>query len=654
MIKRSRLYKKNREIIIITNRNPNEWAILYRISSIYKTTKTRKSNTQSVLLLSLKKNYRSNMTRLITIISLIHAISYVSANDLILPNTHRLNSDVETLIEKIITDFSKSDSFIVVRCTESDLKNVSYEVSKNLTGNLRILKGKAKFEYSFEAFAKLYFSKAFAIDMIRNSDVVLLIDDLNMDYRFPFVLKDTERLFVAVTSAQSKNIDIKNYPKSVVLNVTDDNVDVSVYDIPEKCANTELIQSSLFNRSTGIIENHEVIINEKRCRKIRVMFIMYSVLYEDPEDQMNRIKSHYLYKILSIVAKQMNKEIRIITVNSKIGLYSFTEEKKVLKHQIFAQFIFNDRHWLAGKMFGIAQQPAEGFLFLGTEDVVWLVINKNPFKYHIVILIKFAALYLLLLTCFLFMKIVTLKITKKKWNYDMTGFFMSCWSILLSVSVPRQPSHGFQRTLFISWTVASSVLTLCHYYSIFIKLTNPSLPKLSTQSDLLKSDIKLYVFSEEYAEIAFSKIDFKPKYESFFGLNGNDEKYNVSFIKYVQNLMEIEDDCAILADRGTLEMAFQKYDTSYYYMKEVIFTYPIHIYSAFLNNLSKTIFEKMNILMNTGIMNMFSNRTNSKINDAEYKIDLQCLSRIYFIMALIYTYSIFIFVLECFAHRNGI
>lgn len=577
------------------------------------------------------------------------------------------NNMLENLMTSYIEKFNNPYLLIVLFSTSDIIGDVSSPSEYLFTMDIVPKIHKPTYIFRYTEFVKRYNNDFLRNIIFRKVDTILIIDDMHHSHEtfFPQVFDNVNQTFLVFGYPGKTNF--QRNPNSIYLFFGEERIHVMHYKFSQ-CGDNELV-SEIFIQVNNMSHAHT---RDKpmpiayEC-KINAIFILYSIMSSSWEEQVQFIASHFIYKIFKIISEHLKFQIIITGYSSKNGPYSAE-----IKNNVFTRFkmdihsikiVYNDMHWMSGKPHQMRQLNSNLISFLNSEKIIWLIVNRlNPYiNWNYLFTKSLIMVLIILLIIFITMYSTNVPLKKYKSRCDFPQMVILSWSILLGVSVPRQPKQYFVRVLFISWTISSSVLTMCYYCKLLNDLTLPPLNTIKTNNELIKSKIPLYVFSKDYADIAFTNtkdISIKPvEYTHFFGHHGEEVLKNETFIEFVENIIRSGQQSAILLDESLSRKIMSKYPlVEYYSLAEAVTSYSVNFYAYVNTDLTAKIRKKSIALMETGVFlkeqkDYSTERGKSSLKSEDTNIKL--FINLYIFIAILYVLAFVIFIWEILRKKFG-
>lgn len=569
--------------------------------------------------------------------------------------------EVTQAMNVLVRAYFRSKSIIIVKCHYGELSN-----SPIIFGDVYDLHVKTDTPvYLYDCLTFLngingMSSFNFVTD---NADIVFMVDTLEKSVQLSQVQFDAETQLILLIMEQKHKVISKTNPNFLIIEVLSTKMNIHSLKIEQLCVLQSNV-SVVVKRSKMKPFKPKIDVKEWGSRmfintcSVTTAFILNEMVQENTEFQLDFVKKHFVYKLFRCVGKIMNFQ-------PNIGIYQF-EKKAVFEVQNSGalSLVYYSSHWMIGKYFTTGVRCSKSLIFMGMEDIVWLLVNQKTYTQNAIFMVFIFFFSIILVAILLTIEKL---IVKSSGTLGILSTLLLSWSILLSVGIPQQPSKKLFRIFFFAWTLISAVLTLCFYNKVLSSMMAIDDFKIHSQDDLLASDIPMLVFSEEYADIAFSSLDrnkIRP-YESYFGHHGQDIKKNISFFKLCNELLENGKTFAILMDyslsRNILEES-KINDKSYYYIPEVVTSYPVMIKPSFSNNFTIGLVNTVKRLEEAGIVQHIMDSSNRfrRYSLSKYLLNLALIREedddnnddngymfyVFVLAAMLYGISILVFIFE--------
>lgn len=495
-------------------------------------------------------------------------------------------------------------------------------------------------------FRKLWVEAKFTHETFADCDFLIVIDTLSkVIVKFPSFLGHEDRLLMIASGQQnSSGFQMVSEPKKVLIedkgqfffiqiDKTDD-CGISflhsrffyhkalrkLYPVPD----TVLKQLSLENHTVG---------SDYSCA-VGLLLFTYNLL-DTTQMVIDYATSHPIYQIMKVL---------IPTSKTRLMFWIKTAEKKEIRHDYrdpkYSHFFYNDLYWYPTDGVPFGKNP---LLCFGMEDVVWIVVNPPDavINWNSVI----AAAIILsstLLGSFILEHVIGYKI-------PLQSIILMMWSIFLTVSAWRQPKRYVSRVLFFSWTLSSSVLTLCYYYKAFNTLSYPSLIRYHNNAEVLGSPIFLLTYESGYLSMAketANSFRHEDILKTAFGKSGKTDFFS-SLKEYAESGTEF----ALLLDSKHVNRIIPHLSGApFYHVPQKVLSYPNCVYSSYEDRLTSQILKRSARLQASGILEKLSKGKKRKENpiDVIYpsKIPLKYMMNIYLLVGILYLFATVIFVCE--------
>lgn len=581
----------------------------------------------------------SKFYRLFVAISLI--IPSIYSNEIILKNAENKYLHEGYMI-KHFNKFSTKNRTIIVRVTDSSPK------ATNEMSNDVVVRHKQVYNFNFSTFTKLINLDYFSNEILCQSDVIFLIDIVSNNFVIS-LSKDYRRLVMFVRANSSTNVFFPQEAKSAIILGTPLSVNGTYYKVTPMCFYPLPAYSLLLDKQTAKGQQKTYVYTEygKDCKAVVLQFIPFEKLRDEMKNQLEYIKSHYLHKVFELLAKDMKFYIIVSSYNHQSAKHGVTNNSFIIDTHHLLKFVFNNFYGLTGGITVEYQNFAESYVYLGYEDVIWVVFNDQYSILRTYLSLKILKVFFgILLVVILIKKIFPFL---NRFYFSTESCLLVSWSIFLSISVPKQPTGYFIRIIFLTWTLTSSAITMLYFSQDSNFFERSYFVRYNTQEELLKSNIPLHVFSKEYADIAFSDVK-NIKYKVYFEFRGVMTNSDLSFIDYVQRLIDKGEYFAILMDRSVSKRILrEKNDCIYYIVREIVFRYPISIHTTSINPHSIKIIKKIKNLMASGVVCKLINEFDLSPNFDPHsvsKINFKYFREVYYQICFTYALAFIIFLIE--------
>lgn len=575
------------------------------------------------------------------------------ANQLILEKIQKKYILQQSILNSLLKEKTNSEILIVVRADRFVVNNSIVPKTLNcMSFDLEIIGEKQVYTMEFTFFVDLFYKNFIADEMFSRSRLVLLMNNLNSVFYFKSFFRSANNLPIIIMDIQNKETQFQMQPMYLIQTDKTNGIDFYIINSTETCVIPYLVQNSKYTLNGDLMIRTDYEVKEpNNCKILNIAFVLYNHLNENIHNQLKIIKEHYVYKTLDLIANRFGLTININSFHSKIGEFCEDQNGRIFTNLSEDTMInFNDIHWMIGKAKHGTQLTVEMILYLGYEDIVWLIINvpktnTDSAEYSSSISVIFS---LILITVFV-EKLISRKMSYK-FNFEKA--FLISWSILFSVSVSFKPKHYFIRIIFFSWVVSSSVLTMCYYYRLFDTWISSKNVIFKNQEELIESGIKLYVHSLDYADIAFGEGNQQNvSFKTFFGHHGDRAIRNLpSFAIYMESLLLNGEHVAILTDRLISEEILTKHpEVSYYFLQQPVLTYPMVAYFSFSHKISFEITKILTQLKESGILDGFIKTGKKKFGVFQNNSDIDMYNyyfRVYVTIGFFYLWSITVFIGE--------
>lgn len=468
-----------------------------------------------------------------------------------------------------------------------DSKNV--ESSSFITDDIGFPTGKPTRVYNYVKFHKTL-ADSWMPEKLLNSDILILADFMNTTTRTPFIRY--ESCFILCISSIYTRLGFSTVINGIAILDQKDVVYAMDFKPYKDCA---LLQKHIktYQKEDILKSNkHQIkrmprqLLNKECALEIIIDFILYR--YGPVNMTIEEVQNHPIVKILALASALQNTVI-IPVYRNDINKWVFNDKTHLL---------FMDGHFI------FRHEPQEASIYLGAEHIVWLVVNiSDPLLNLKTIMLTTAVLSVILGVVLLFGNMLNRFTLNPK--VPFVRFLMLAWSILLSISVPRQPTDVMLRIVFLGWTISSSVLIMCYYMKSYNTMAFPSINRLHTQEELMASDIPILVPSPAYANIAFKKDDIDN--EIFDNIRPIEIHFKAGkyeqYIERIRVIMGTKQQFALLLDYQLAVQILTIFpDATYYLLPEKVATYPIFVHGMKADSYTMFLRKKVDELTATGIV----------------------------------------------------
>lgn len=572
----------------------------------------------------------------------------------IFPKTLINDNRLSAIISYFLVARSNASGLMIVRIRNKDFGNREEESTTMLSRDLALPKHRVMYNYEYRAFTTFLFGKTLLASENNNFDILIIIDVLNdTTIGIPFIQKRATGVFVVVTEQQpSSQIHLANEPQSVVLtnfkeeiivqSASNDACGIVVTNAPVvwKKINGEFFKLPSDIREIQAKDRKYYTEDHKYSCAVGLLLNTYGFM-EDQSTILKYVQSHPTYELLSIILSTMNTRL-LVNIRTPEMNIAYSE----WSHLHYLRFIYNDLYWYDTEdngMFG--KISADTLVCLGTEDVVWIVVNpaEKVFNWNTVVITVVGAASTLLASFLLE------HATGYKYPLQMTVILM--WSVFLTVSVPKQPQNYFYRVLFFSWTLSSSVITLCYYYKLFNALSSPSISRYQTSEELSEAYVLVLTYELKYINLAFQWNTTFLDRESI----RPDKGPKKHLLELIQQYTEDGTEFALVVDSKYLPRVLAVIgDAQYYNLLQKVTRYPDCFYSTYADHLTSYVRKKTALLAAAGIVEKTRASRYIKPNGESSlpsKIKLRYLLNIYILVGILYCIAIVIFIAEIIVFR---
>lgn len=465
--------------------------------------------------------------------------------------------------------------------------NVSF-----ITDDIVFPTGKPTRVYNHIKFQKTL-SDSWMPENLLNSDILFLSDFLGTQTRTPFIRYESS--FILCVSPIASGLGFSTVVNGIAVLDQEDIVYAMDFKPYEDCA---LLQKHITTyQKENILKSTKYEIKrmpreplKKECAlEMIIDFLLYR--YGRVNMTLEEVQNHPILKILTTVSALQNTSI--------IPVYRNDIKKWVINDK--THLLFMDGNYI------FQYEPQEASIYLGSEDIVWLIINiSDPLLNLKTIVQTTAVLVCVVAIVLLFGNLLNRFLLNTKLPF--VRLLILAWSIFLSISVPRQPNNVMPRIIFLGWTISSSVLIMCYYMKSYNSLAFPIISRLHTQEELMRSDIKILAISAGYANTAFKKDDINNII--FDDIRPFDMHFKVGkheqLLKRMSLIMEMKEEFALLLDYQLAVQILKKFpETTYYFLPEKVATYPIFVHGMKADSYTMFLRKKVDDLTATGIVSHF-------------------------------------------------
>lgn len=547
------------------------------------------------------------------------------------------------VLQYLLRISSGANRLAVIRITNADFDKPVKESDSILSRDVIVPRGRyVVCNFQYRTFIQTYANTIFTPDIFRKCDFLFLIDNLDdVVVGIPAVIKHEERISVYATRAQnSSGILTANEPRKITLTDYENlifiessrNNDCGIVTANSIVRYWNKAEMKLFERPIQPLETYPSQNNESHQYNNKytciVGVLFHALLLQDGDDKLQQyVFSHPIHQIMSLLL--FTRNTRLITV------IRTPENGFIYKDYVdltYSRFFYVDMYWYGFGHISFQNLPPETLICLGSEKIVWIVVNPAVRVFNWNLAVSVAALA----TGILIISFVIEHSSGYKFPFQLT--VLSMWSIFLSVSIPTQPRQYVNRIIFFSWTLSSSVLTLCYYYKLFEALSNPSVANYRNNADVLRTDIIILSYLDQYITLA---TNLRFNYNKTIYLKGD-------FFTSLKHYAEAGTEFALLIDYKHIERFVPKlYGAPYYVVPTEVTTYPNCIYSSYADKLTAYIRKKAAQLDAAGIVDkVMKRRPRNEEFTTSSVIDLKYLWNIYILVGVLYLMAFIIFIGE--------
>lgn len=580
----------------------------------------------------------------IIILILIFGSGFVptSANIHIQKAVDKPFQELEWLMNKIWNENAHSRDLIVVFYQNSGRGGENFKNTSLITKDISFPNGKPTQVYDSIEFEKIL-KETFIPKYLQNADVIFLADFRDKKMTIPFIRY--ESCFIICVSPLDTRLGYSAVINGIVM--LDKNDMVYVLDF-RPYANCHLSQSTFRHESKYRIK--EVMLSKnihikrmpqkylKEECKVEMVIDLISHRFSSVNMTVEEFKNNPVFKILSTISEYQKTTI----IPSRIF--------RLETHLLFIE-----------GNFVLRQEPHEALVYLGTEDIVWLIVNTPNSLLNLKAVMQTSAVVGCVLgVTLLFGNMLNRFLLNPK--VPFVRLLLLAWSIFLSLSIPRQPNKVIPRTIFLSWTISSSVLITCYYVKSYKALSFPTISRIHTQVELMESDIPILVLSKAYANIAFNKDDFEnSNFDDIRPFDVHFENSNTtSYFDRISRIMESKEQAALLLDYQQAIRFLTKFsDSTYYFLPEKVATYPIFAHGMRADKYLMLMRKKVEQLTATGIVSHFMKAPDLKKERGSLvsSIPLNYMLNVYILLVICIVICCMVFAVElivfyCFDKRG--
>lgn len=581
-------------------------------------------------------------------------LTYASIHH-IYQNTEINDSHISAIANYFLVARSNASGLMVIRITDDDFGNPVTPSTTMLTRDLTPPKHRVMYNYQFHIFAAFLLG-GILLDSKKSDDVdyLIIIDVLNNTTTgIPLLQKQATGVFVMATAEQTTSqIHIANEPQSVILtnrkeqvivqSASNDECGIVVRNSPVvwNKMNGEIVKLPSDLRAVQAKDHKYYTQDHKYSCAVGLLWNTYG-LQQNQTTLLKYVQSQATYKLLSILLSALNTRL-MVNIRTPESRMAYVE----CSHVHYLRFFYNDLYWfdsVDNGMFG--KIPTDTLVCLETEEIVWIVVNPDVkvFNWNTVVIAVLGASSTLLAS------LILEHATGYKYPLQMTVILM--WSVFLTVSVPKQPQKYLFRVLFFSWTLSSSVITLCYYYKMFNALSNPTSTRYQNSEEVLQSDVNLLAYELKYVNLAFEWATKKGFQNDVQFLNKPQKKH---FLELVQQYADEGVEFALVLDTKYFRRILPLIsDVQYYTMSQKVTSYPDCFYATYADPLTSYIRKKAALIAAAGIVDKLSGHTkrNEKSVQILSKIKLRYLLNIYILVGILYCIAFVIFIAEIIVYR---
>lgn len=568
------------------------------------------------------------------LVSSIINICYCHASHILQEQEYN-DVSMSKVVKHYLKVFSNGSRLMIIRMKDADFQKPSKESSPSIfSRDVTISPDRMVYNFNFFVFRALWVTAKFTQETFTDCDFIIIIDTLtSVKVNIPSLLGHEDRLLMIVTAQQNSSV-FQTVSEPSMLLLEDRGTFFFIQDSKtNECGIPFIDFRHFYLKSTKKLypvpdtvlmpknlENHTVGTNYS-CA-IGFLFFTYK-LFDSTKLVEDYVTSHPTYQIMLIL---------IPTSKTRLMLWIKAAEKHKVrvdyKDPKYSHFFYNDLYWYPTDDVKFGNNP---LLCFGMEDVVWIVVNPSDavINWNMVIVAA------ILVSCTI-LGSFTLE-HAIGYKLPLQSIVLMMWSIFLSVSAWRQPKRYVLRVLFFSWTLSSSVLTLCYYFKLFNALSYPSVIRYHNNAEVLESSIFKLTYESGYLKMARETVqNFKRAGES-----ATVGRAKSDFFSTLNEYAESGTEFALLLDSKHVDRIIPHLSGApFYRVAQKVISYPNCIYSSYEDRLTSQFLKRSARLKAAGILEQLSKNSKRKENtiDERYpsKISLTYMLNIYILVGVLY------------------